>query len=72
MNSDSGASNCGKHCIPNQSNSPFKARSLEISSGVILDFLSRRRCDGKVMIEISFTYSVKLISNPQCVYFSLE
>ena len=31
---------------------------------MIWDFLYRRRCDGKLMSEISLAYSVKLMSNP--------
>ena len=39
---------------------------------MILDFLSRRRCDDKVMIEISFAYSVRLISDPHHVLVCLS
>ena len=64
VNSDKGASNCGKHGIPIQSNPPLKARSWDSSGGVSWDVLSRRPCDGKLVSEIYFAHSVKLISNP--------
>ena len=72
ISSDRGANNCCKHCILNESNWPFKARSSDSSGGAIWVFLSRRRCDGKLVSEISSTYSVKLISNPLHVQVCLS
>ena len=45
---------------------------IETVQVVTSDFLSRRRCDGKLMSEISFTYSVKLFSIPLHVLVCLS